>query len=615
MASSLGNSVAYAGDVNNDGIDDLIVGAENDGSGAAYGGRAFAIYGSTNGLGNVNLATLTPQQGFALQGTQDSAFAGHVVTGLGDVNGDGIDDIAVSAPHVDSVYVYFGRTGGLNSTTLGPIAPADGFVITGAQYAGWTLATAGDVNGDGYEDIVLGTEIFFNNPSAYVLFGHAGGFGTIDIAHLTADQGFRINPASPNDILGQSVAAAGDVNGDGFDDVIVGRFGGDGAGAAYVIFGSATIGATSVTAGAGDGLTLTSGVSGDGVGNTVAGADVNDDGFSDLQIGAWRGSPNGFASGATYIAYGAMRTDVVALTGTVAGQTLAGGTGDDTLNGVGGDDLLYGNAGHDVLNGGIGNDYLQGGVGADDLTGGTGDDIYVVDTAADVVHELVGQGTDLVIATFSTSLSSYANVENLALRGTGDFDLVGDGQVNALTGNEGANFLQGLGDNDILIGAGGNDRLDGGTGADRMSGGAGDDSYYVESALDVVVEAVNAGNDGVFASIDYSLTANVEALTLTGGAANGTGNDLANTITGTSGANILDGLGGNDTLIGGLGADTYLVDNAGDTIVENANEGTDTAVAAASYTLGANIENLTLALGTGAVLRDRQCRRQPDHRQ
>ncbi len=152
---------------------------------------------------------------------------------------------------------------------------------------------------------------------------------------------------------------------------------------------------------------------------------------------------------------------------------------------------------------------------------------------------------------------------------------------------------------DTLIGNGGTDVLKGGMGADAMIGGAGDDLYYVDDALDTVTETTGAGNDTVSSSIDYTLTANVERLNLTGSAVNGTGNDLINVLVGTSGANRLDGLGGSDSLFGGAGDDTYVVDVPGDAVFENAGEGTDTVLAGLSYTLAANVENLQIIAGAG----------------
>ena len=142
---------------------------------------------------------------------------------------------------------------------------------------------------------------------------------------------------------------------------------------------------------------------------------------------------------------------------------------------------------------------------------------------------------------------------------------------------------------------------DGGAGNDAMSGGSGNDTYVVDAAGDTVTEAASEGTDTVQASVSHTLGANVENLTLTGtGAINATGNTLDNTLTGNSGNNVLSGGAGNDTMAGGAGNDTYVVDAAGDTVTEAANAGTDTVQSGISYTLGANVENLTLT-GTGAI--------------
>ncbi|NCS31494.1 MAG: hypothetical protein GPJ18_24460, partial [Microcystis aeruginosa F13-15] len=158
--------------------------------------------------------------------------------------------------------------------------------------------------------------------------------------------------------------------------------------------------------------------------------------------------------------------------------------------------------------------------------------------------------------------------------------------------------------NNDFIGTSGNNILNGTTDADVLMGLAGNDTYTVDNTGDIVIENLNEGTDTVQASISYTLTDNVENLTLTGTAnLNGTGNNLNNILTGNSGNNILTGLAGNDsldgkagtdTMIGGLGNDTYTVDNTGDIVIENLNEGTDTVQASISYTLTDNVENLTL---------------------
>lgn len=300
-------------------------------------------------------------------------------------------------------------------------------------------------------------------------------------------------------------------------------------------------------------------------------------------------------------------TAAVKLSLAITGKAQAtGGAGNDWLvdlieNATGSAfaDSLTGNALANRLEGGTGNDTLDGGAGADTLVGGLGNDTYTVDQAADVVIEQAGEGTDLVKAAVTFTLPDA--VENLTLTGTLANSGTGNALANSLVGNAAANHLTGLD---------GNDTLDGGLGADTLAGGLGNDTYKVDNLADLVIENANEGTDLVSASVSFTLSANVENLTLTGTAAtDGTGNALANSLLGNAAANHLHGLDGNDTLDGGLGADTlagglgndtYKVDNASDVVVEAASEGTDLVSATVSCTLSANVENLTLT-GTATL--------------
>ncbi|MGO7040454.1 M10 family metallopeptidase C-terminal domain-containing protein [Rhizobium acaciae] len=270
---------------------------------------------------------------------------------------------------------------------------------------------------------------------------------------------------------------------------------------------------------------------------------------------------------------------------TYIGTVAFAGTGNDL------DNTITGGAAVDTLSGGVGNDTLNGGAGADSLIGGAGDDIYIVDHAGDVVTEAADAGIDTVRTTLAAHTLA-ANVENLTYIGTAAFTGAGNLLDNVIIGGVAA---------DKLMGAGGNDTLIGGAGADKMSGGTGDDIYVVDIATDLVIENVNEGTDAVRTALSaYTLGNNVENLTYTGSASfTGTGNALANTITGGAGNDVLNGGTGADTLIGGAGSDTYIVDNAGDLVTEAADAGTDTVrTNLASYTLAANVENLSFA-GTG----------------
>jgi len=270
-------------------------------------------------------------------------------------------------------------------------------------------------------------------------------------------------------------------------------------------------------------------------------------------------------------------------TGNAGDNAITGNSGANTLDGGDGNDNLNGGEGSDTLLGGSGNDDLDGGAGADAMSGGVGDDTYWVDDAGDTVSENPGEGTDTVNSSIDYTLGP--NVENLNLLGSGDLDGTGNELDNVITGNSGNNTLSGLGGNDTLDGGDGDDtllggegtdtlnggagadQLDGGTGADAMSGGAGDDTYWVDDAGDLVVELPDSGTDIVFSTISYTLTDNVENLTLTGtDNTSGTGNDLGNIVVGNSGANTLSGLDGNDT-VEGLDGNDVLAGNAGNDLV------------------------------------------------
>lgn len=325
-------------------------------------------------------------------------------------------------------------------------------------------------------------------------------------------------------------------------------------------------------------------------------------------------------------------------------------TGGGNLNGVG-------NALVNVLTGNSGNNTLNGGTGADTMIGGDGNDTYIVDSAADVITEVGGQGTDTVQASMSYVLG--AHIENLVLSGAAALNGTGNADVNIITGNAlnnildggiGADTLNGGAGNDtyviddagdvmqdtggvdtvrtnfsytlatgfenltllvggltgtgnavanVMTGSAGDDRLDGGLGKDNMIGGAGNDTYVVDMLGEIVTDT--AGTDTVESAVTYTLGTTIENLLLTGSAnLNGTGNTLANTLTGNTGNNTLSGGTGADAMIGGAGADLYIVDNIGDVLTELAGADVDRVQSSVSYTLSANVEHLTLT-GTAAI--------------
>lgn len=271
-----------------------------------------------------------------------------------------------------------------------------------------------------------------------------------------------------------------------------------------------------------------------------------------------------------------------ALGANIENLTLGSGAQNGTGNEL--DNIIIGTANFNILDGGAGADTLIGGGGGDFLFGGTGNDTYIVDSSGDSIIENPDEGTDTVQSSVSYALG--ANLENLTLTGTSATIGSGNGLNNLITGNDA------------------NNQLDGGAGADTMVGGAGDDTYIVDNSSDTVVEAAGEGIDTVQSSVSYALGANIERLTITAsGAVTATGNDLANVITVTTQFFVpttIDGGAGADTLIGGFGNDTYVVDDVGDVVVENLNQGTDTVRSSISYVLADGLENIILT-GTNAI--------------
>jgi trimeric autotransporter adhesin len=244
-------------------------------------------------------------------------------------------------------------------------------------------------------------------------------------------------------------------------------------------------------------------------------------------------------------------TDVAFGFGNGTNNVITGNDFTNTLHGNDGDDALNGGDGNDTLFGGIGNDTLNGGLGNDTMEGHSGDDVYFVDQTGDTAVELTSEGTDIVNASITYSLT--ANIENLVLTGTANIDGTGQDGNNTITGNDGAN---------TLTGGMGKDALNGGGGNDTMRGGAGHDTYVVDQSGDTVVELTGEGSDTVFTSLsDYVLPENVENLTMTGSQSlsSAVGNELDNIIIGNDGSTDLDGREGNDTLTGGGGADWFFL--------------------------------------------------------
>jgi len=316
-------------------------------------------------------------------------------------------------------------------------------------------------------------------------------------------------------------------------------------------------------------------------------------------------------------------------TGNALRNFIQGAGGNNKIDGAGGDDVLFGGDGDDTVIGGAGNDELHGDIGIDQLIGGAGNDSYTIDDQFDTVVEKAGGGTNDEVFTTIDKMILADNVESLFLSGTAAVSARG----NALS-----NFLFGSIANNVLMDDKGNDFLDGSFGADTLIGGVGNDTYIVDDSKDVVREAAGGGKDTVRSIVDYELIEGEEIETLIlsssgliagrGNSGNnvitaiGTGNAALSgeagndTITGAAGADDLrggsgndklvgndgndglDGEAGKDVMIGGKGNDVYVVDDPGDKITELAKQGDDWVESAlANYTLGANLENLSLDPG------------------
>ncbi len=256
-----GNSVSAAGDVNGDGFDDLIIGADGADGGTGTNpdrGAGYVVFGKAGAFGaSVALSGLNGSNGFKLSGVADSDYAGRSVSAAGDVNGDDFADLIIGAYRADeggnnsgAGYVVFGKAGGFGaSVALSGLDGSNGFKLSGVandDYAGISVSAAGDVNGDGFADLIIGAyradESGYDSGAGYVVFGKAGGFGaSVALSGLDGSNGFKLSGVADGNFAGNSVSAAGDVNGDGFDDLIIGASGATGgdtySGAAYVVFG------------------------------------------------------------------------------------------------------------------------------------------------------------------------------------------------------------------------------------------------------------------------------------------------------------------------------------------------------------------------------------------
>ena len=499
-----GRSVSSAGDVNGDGFDDLIIGAyEADSGSDSSAGESYVVFGKSGGFASaVDLATLNGTTGFRLDGIDSGDYSGVSVSSAGDLNGDGFDDLIIGAYEADSSagesYVVFGKSAGFASAVdLATLDGTTGFRLDGidsGDRSGVSVSSAGDLNGDGFDDLIIGA--YTANPGSdssagesYVVFGKSAGFASaVDLATLDGTTGFRLDGIDSGDYSGVSVSSAGDLNGDGFDDLIIGAYEADSfTGESYVVFGKSAGFASAVDLSTLDGTT---GFRLDGIdasdrsGFSVSSAgDVNGDGFDDLIIGAYTADPGSDSyAGESYVVFGKSG-------GFVSAVDLA------TLNGTTG--------------------FRLDGIDSNDLSG------VSVSSAGDVN----GDGfDDLIIGAYEAD--SFTGESYVVFGGnfTGGMETqVGDATANTLTASQGVAAI------DILIGAQGSDTLISDGGADVLYGGEGDDTLAI---VNTAFQRVAGGNgsdtlrlDGSGVTLDLTTTADntvtdIEVIDISGSGAN-----------------------------------------------------------------------------------------------
>jgi len=458
--TAAGWSVSHAGDVNGDGLDDMLVSNPSFGS---NDGRVYLIYGKASGA-SIEVNTLpangaSNSVGFMV--TADTTIDGSATPRLssvssGDINGDGYSDLVLgawntgnTAATAGSLYVVYGNSTNtsLDISALNASGNNRGFRVLGEGYAGMDVAGVADVNGDGLDDLLLqstqgfvGTGNTTLKGAAWVVFGKTDN-SPVNVSSIEAGTGgFAIGAGLDNTNFGAyAISSAGDFNGDGLGDVIVthpnASFVNNGvtntqAGAAYIVFGKTGTGTVQVTSLDGsEGFRIVNPLASERMGGAVTGGgDINGDGFDDVIIGNHLGDTTLIDNGKVYVLYGGVRelqTSVFQVSngdriGTAGADTLTGTTGANQLVGGLGNDTLVGGGGADVLYGGAGNDVMQ--LNADNLAklalNGTSQNIARID-GGNGIDTLRIDGAGLVLDLANVRGEALQNMERIDLTGTG----------------------------------------------------------------------------------------------------------------------------------------------------------------------------------------------------
>ncbi|MEL6476150.1 MAG: tandem-95 repeat protein [Pseudomonadota bacterium] len=434
-----GFALAAAGDFNGDGIDDLIFGAANADQNSLGNqtseGEAYVVFGTDQGFPReLIFSDLDGTNGFLITGINVGDMTGDAVSSAGDIDGDGAADIAITAPGSDINGTYSGQTtilfGGSDfgaSFDLRDVDGTNGFVFNGPSLSlsGTSVTSISDLNGDGISDLAIGAPGSSVSPPGLVFvgFGDDGdGFGrAFEISDFSAGSGFILSGVDAFDNVGESIADAGDFNGDGINDLLIGNPAGepdgqetgDDRGEVFVLFGSDLGFPTALTVddltGA-TGLRITGLNPGDALGDSVDGVgDVNGDGVDDILIGASLADPLGYATGQSYLVFGddggfPNGIDLATLDGTNGyifnGQTVGGiagrsvaGAGD--VNGDGVNDLIIGAP----SNGSSGESFVVFGGTALSALDGDGDGVIALGDVASTVQPafVTDEGSTLTI--------------------------------------------------------------------------------------------------------------------------------------------------------------------------------------------------------------------------